>query len=292
MDAGQHTWEAISQHSLNTLELEGRVAIVTGAARGIGFASARRLAEAGAKLVISDLDETALASAQRSIGPDVEAVAGDLTDADLPEQLVTRTLERWERLDVVFNNAGYNWDAPIVEMTDEQFQAMLDIHLLVPFRILRAAGPHFRSAAEAERAQGIEVFRKVINSSSISGTMGNPNQANYNAAKAALVGLTKGLAKEWGAWRVNVNAIAPGFIDTRLTSLEGDAGSIEVSGREISLGISAAHRSKGSDQVPLGRPGTTDEVAAVVAFLAGPGSDYVTGQVISVTGGLTLGMSS
>jgi len=146
--------------------------------------------------------------------------------------------------------------------------------------------------AAEEQARGEEVFRKVINASSISGTMGNPDQANYNAAKAGIIGLTKGLAKEWGPHRVNVNAIAPGFIDTRLTAPTEEGGRIRVAGHDVALGISAAHRSKGSEQVPLGRPGSPDEVARVVVVLAGPASDYVTGQVISVTGGVTLGMAS
>jgi 3-oxoacyl-[acyl-carrier protein] reductase len=274
------------------LSLEGKVAIVTGGARGIGLASARRLAEAGAAVLLSDLDETALNEARVLIGGDVAVHTGDLTDPTGPDALVRAALGRWDRVDIVFNNAGYNWDAPLVEQSDDQFQAMLDIHLLAPFRLLRAVGPHFIERAGAERERGEEVFRKVINSSSISGTMGNPNQANYNAAKAGVIGLTKGLAKEWGRYRVNVNAVAPGFIDTRLTALSDDAGSIRVGGREVGLGISAAHRAKGSEQVPLGRPGQADEVARIVAMLAGPASDYVTGQVISVTGGVTLGMSS
>jgi 3-oxoacyl-[acyl-carrier protein] reductase len=272
--------------------LRGRVAIVTGAARGIGFASARRLAAAGASVLLSDLDEQALAEARRELGGETAGVAGDLTEVSAPNRLVDAALERWGRVDIVFNNAGYNWDAPLVELTDEQFQAMLDVHLLAPFRLLRAAGPHMLAAAEAERARGEEVFRKVINSSSISGTMGNPNQANYNAAKAAIVGLTKGLAKEWGRWKINVNAIAPGFIDTRLTALTEEAGQIQVGGHDIQLGIPEEHRRNGSANVPLGRPGSTDEVARVVEFLASSASDYITGQVVSVTGGVTLGMSA
>lgn len=168
----------------------------------------------------------------------------------------------------------------------------MGIHLLAPFRILRAAGRHFKTASEDERARGAEVYRKVINSSSISGTMGNPNQANYNAAKAAVIGLTKGLAKEWGVWKVNVNAIAPGFIETRLTALTRDAGHIAVAGRDIQLGITAARRRQGVEQVPLSRPGTPDEVARMVLVLASSASDYVTGQVVSVTGGVMLGMES
>lgn len=273
-------------------ELAGRVAIVTGAARGIGLASARRFAQAGAAVLLVDLDAAELDVAVGRLGPHASGFAADLTHPRAPARVVEHALARWQRVDVVFNNAGYNWDAPLVDLTDEQFQAMLDVHLLAPFRLLRAVGPHFAERAAQERERGEEVFRKVINSSSVSGTMGNPNQANYNAAKAGIVGLTKGLAKEWGPWKVNVNAIAPGFIDTRLTALAEDAGSVRLGDREIALGISADHRAKGSELVPLGRPGSADEVARVALALAGPASDYVTGQVISVTGGVTLGMSS
>jgi 3-oxoacyl-[acyl-carrier protein] reductase len=272
--------------------LLGRVAIVTGAARGIGLASAQRLASAGARVLLADLDEVALREAAGAVEGETAVIAGDLTEPGAPERIVVAALERWGQLDVLFNNAGYNWDAPLVEMTDEQFQAMLDIHLIAPFRLLRAAGPHLREAADRDRRDGVERFRKVINVSSISGTMGNPDQANYNAAKAAVIGLTKGLAKEWGRWRVNVNAIAPGFIDTRLTAVSGEAGSIRTGRGEVALGISAEHRRSGADRAALGRAGTADEVARVVFFLASDASDYVTGQVISVNGGVMLGMSS
>lgn len=272
--------------------LDGRVALVTGAARGIGLASSKQLAAAGARVLMCDLDGEALAEAQRELDGESATLALDLTGADAGDAVVQAALERWGDLHIIFNNAGYNWDAPLVDLTDEQIQAMLDIHLVAPMRILRAAGRHFRAAAERDVADGRTVYRKVINSSSISGTMGNPNQANYNAAKAAVIGLTKGLAKEWGAWNVNVNALAPGFIETRLTALTDDAGSIAVGGRTISLGIAADHRRKGVEQVPLGRPGTPDEVARVVLALASPVSDYITGQVISVTGGVMLGMES
>jgi 3-oxoacyl-[acyl-carrier protein] reductase len=272
--------------------VQGRVAIVTGAARGIGLASAKRLALGGARVLLVDLDEAALDVAQAQVEGEAAVLAGDLTRPDVPARIVAAARERWGQVDILFNNAGYNWDAPLVEMSDEQFQAMLDIHLLAPFRLLRAVGPHFREAAERDRRDGVERFRKVVNVSSISGTMGNPDQANYNAAKAAVVGLTKGLAKEWGPWRVNVNAIAPGFIDTRLTAVSEDAGSIQTDRGEVALGISAERRSAGADRTALGRAGTADEVARVVLFLASDASDYVTGQVVSVIGGVMFGMSA
>jgi 3-oxoacyl-[acyl-carrier protein] reductase len=201
------------------------------------------------------------------------------------DALVAAAVERWGAVDIVVANAGYNWDAPLEQMSDEQMQAMLDVHVMAPFRLLRAAAPQLKRP-------GAGVARKVVTVSSVSGTMGNPDQANYNAAKAAVVGLTKGLAKEWGPCGVNVNAVAPGFVDTRLTALEDAGESIAVAGRDVALGIPEEHRRKGFELVPLGRPGTPDEVARVVLFLCSPLSDYVQGQVVSVTGGLTLGMSS
>lgn len=269
-------------------DLNGRVAIVTGAARGIGFASASRLAAAGARVMLADLDEAAVKQAAGAIDGDVATFAADLTQKDVPDRLIAATFKQMGGIDIVFNNAGYNWDAPLREMSDEQFAAMLDIHVVVPFRILRAAAPHLLDEHGAEQSH----HKKVINSSSVSGTMGNPNQANYNAGKAAIIGLTKGLAKEWGRYRINVNAIAPGFIETRLTSTPDSAGHIAVAGHDVALGIPKEHRRKGFDLTVLERPGTADEVARVVAFLASSASDYMTGQVLSVTGGLMLGLES
>lgn len=272
--------------------LKDRVALVTGAGRGIGRATAERLADEGARVVVNDLDRAVAEDTARSLGTAGLACPGDVTEPATSAALVSAAMTEWRRLDIVVNNAGYNWDGPLEEMCQEQMQAMLDVHVVAPFLLLRAAAPHLKRPAEAERDRGEEVFRKVVNVSSISGTMGNPHQANYSAAKAAVVGLTKGLAKEWGPWRINVNAVAPGFIDTRLTALEGSGELIEVGGREVALGIPAEHRRKGSDLVALGRPGSSDEVARAVLFLCSPLSDYVQGQVLSVTGGLMLGLSS
>jgi 3-oxoacyl-[acyl-carrier protein] reductase len=271
--------------------LGGRVAIVTGAARGIGFATAVRLTAEGARVVIADLDEPAARAAAAQISTDAVAVAGDITATDVPSRVVEAAITTFGRLDIVINNAGYNWDSPLEAMTDSQFQAMLDIHVVAPFRMLRAAAPHLLTSADGGDGD-VAPFRKVVNVSSVSGTMGNPNQANYNAGKAAIVGLTKGLAKEWGPRGVNVNAVAPGFVDTRLTGLADAGEAIEVGGQRVPLGIPDQHRRKGSELVPLGRPGTPDEIARAVLFLASPLADYVHGQVLSVTGGLMLGMSS
>jgi 3-oxoacyl-[acyl-carrier protein] reductase len=267
--------------------LDGRVAIVTGAARGIGRAGAVRLAEAGAQVLLADLDADELATTQDEIDGDTAVHVGDLTSAHVPDALVEAAASRWGRIDIVFNNAGYNWNAPLAEMTDEQFRAMLEIHVITPFRILRAASRYLLAPLPPGAP-----YRKVVNTSSVSGTMGNPGQANYAAAKAAIIGLTKGLAKEWGDRGVTVNAIAPGFIDTRLTGVRGAAGSIEVAGRAIELGIAPERRRDIAEHVVLGRPGSADEVARAVLFLCSPASDYITGQVLSVNGGLMMGMTS
>jgi 3-oxoacyl-[acyl-carrier protein] reductase len=264
--------------------LSDKVAIVTGSARGIGRATAEILAAHGAYVLVNAIDGDACLDVAEDLGSQARVHVQDITAAGAPKALVQSALDAWGHIDIVINNAGYNWDGPLEAMSDQQFQAMLDVHLVAPFRTLRAAAPSLLQHPPASQP------RKVVNVSSVSGTMGNPHQANYSAAKAALIGLTKALAKEWGPRNVNVNAVAPGFIDTRLTALEGDAGTISRDGTSITLGISAEHRRKGEELVPLGRLGTPAEVADAILFLASPLSDYVHGQVISVTGGLMLGM--
>ncbi|HLM50369.1 MAG TPA: SDR family oxidoreductase, partial [Solirubrobacteraceae bacterium] len=217
---------------------------------------------------------------------------GDLTKAGVPDAMVARAIDAWGRLDIVVNNAGYTWDGPIHKMTDDQFQAMVDIHNVVPFRVLRAAAPHLREPAKQERAEGREVFRKVVNVSSISGTMGNAGQANYASGKAGVVGLTKTLAKEWGQFKINVNAVAFGYIETRLTASKDDANVMVKDGKEIQLGIPDNLRQMAAMLIPLGRPGTPEEAAGGVFFLCSPWSNYVHGQVLNVTGGQFTGMTT
>jgi 3-oxoacyl-[acyl-carrier protein] reductase len=270
--------------------LEGKVALVTGSARGIGRAAASLLAEHGASVMISDLDgEVARESAATIPGP-TEVFAGNLTDDGVPEALVAETIDAFGKLDIVVNNAGYSWDGIAHRMSDDQFRAMLEIHTVVPFKILRAAAPHFREPAKQEAAEGREVFRKVVNVTSISGTQGNVGQANYSAAKAGLVGLTKTLAREWGPSKVNVNAVAFGFVETRLTAPAGSE-AFTAGGVEIPLGIPEQMRELAAKIIPLGRPATPEEAAGPIFFLCSPWSNFVQGQVITASGGQLTGMT-
>jgi 3-oxoacyl-[acyl-carrier protein] reductase len=270
--------------------LDGKAAIVTGSARGIGRAAAELLAEHGARVLINDIDADAAEQAASEISGETGVFGGDLTREGVCDRLIQQAVEDFGQVDIIVNNAGYTWDGVAHKMTDDQFQAMLDIHTVVPFRILRAAAPHLREPAKQEREEGREVFRKVVNVSSVSGTMGNAGQVNYSAGKAAVVGLTKTLAKEWGQFKVNVNAVAFGFVETRLTASKEEGGSIEREGREIQLGIPEQMRAMAAMMIPLGRPASPEEAAGPVFFLCSPWSNYVHGQVLNVTGGQFGGM--
>jgi 3-oxoacyl-[acyl-carrier protein] reductase len=270
--------------------LDGKAAIVTGSARGIGRATAELLAEQGARVLINDLDGDVAEHAGSEITGDTAVFGGDLTQPGVPDRLVQKAVDEFGRLDIIVNNAGYTWDGVAHKMTDEQFQAMLEIHTVVPFRIVRAAAPHLRDPAKKEREEGQEVFRKIVNVSSVSGTMGNAGQVNYSAAKAGVIGLTKTLAKEWGQFKVNVNAVAFGFVETRLTASKEEGGKIEMEGREIQLGIPEQMRAMAAMMIPLGRPASPEEAAGPVFFLCSPWANYVHGQVLNVTGGQFGGM--
>jgi 3-oxoacyl-[acyl-carrier protein] reductase len=272
--------------------LDGKSAIVTGSARGIGRATAELLAEQGAQVLINDLDGDVAEEAAGQIQGETAVFSGDLTENGACDKLIETAVDAFGKIDIIVNNAGYTWDGPIHKMSDEQFQAMLDIHNVVPFRVLRAAAPHLREPAKKEREEGIEVFRKVVNISSVSGTMGNAGQANYASGKSGVVGLTKTLAKEWGQFKINVNAVAFGFVDTRLTAAKESANIFEKDGQEIALGIPEQLRQMASMMIPLGRPATPREAAGGVFFLCSPWSNYVHGQVLNVTGGQFTGMTS
>ena len=266
--------------------LEGRTALVTGAGRGIGRAIAEKLGAAGAAVVVNDLDET-LAAETAALLPRATAVAGNLTSPAMPQQLVDAALQAYGSLDIIVNNAGYTWDNVIQKMSDEQFQAMLDIHLVAPFRVLRAASAWLRETAKREISEGRRVMRKVVNTSSISGTQGNPGQAGYSSGKAGVIGLTKTLAKEWGRYNVNVNAVAFGVIETRLTQPLGQTGAtIDVLGRRIPVGVQPKVLEALKASCPLGRLGTVEEAAGCVLFLCSPLADYVTGEVLTCSGGM------
>jgi 3-oxoacyl-[acyl-carrier protein] reductase len=271
--------------------LDGKAAIVTGSARGIGRATGELFAAEGAKVLINDLDQDVAEQTAAEIDGETAVFAGDLTKEGAADELVAAGVDAFGNVDIVVNNAGYTWDGVAHRMTDEQFQAMLDIHTIVPFRVARALAPHWREAAKKEREEGVEVFRKLINTSSTTGMMGNPGQVNYAAGKAGVVGITKTLAKEWGQFKINVNAVAFGFVETRLTAAK-EAGEemTTPSGEKVELGIPEQMRAMASAIIPLGRPATPAEASGPVLFLASPLANYVHGQVLNITGGMFGGM--
>jgi len=273
-------------------KLAGKVAIISGSGRGIGRALAIKLAAEGARIVVNDLDEVPaqeVVDAIRAGGGDAVACVGNVTDTDFGERFVGTALERFGGLDIIVNNAGYTRDGVIQKQTDEQFQAMMDVHVTAPFRILRAAAEHFRVASKQEAAEGREVIRKVVNISSMAGTHGNAGQVNYSSAKAALVGMTKTMSKEWGRLKVCVNCVAFGFIETRLTKPREDPSTrIEIDGEVIQAGVPAEMLGALRSMVPLGRAGTAEEAAGGVYLLCSPESDYISGQVLIVGGGVSL----
>src|SRR6201985_1434996 len=272
--------------------LEDKVAIVTGSARGIGRATAELLSEQGAKVLINDLDGDVAEQTASEIDADPLVFAGDLTKEGVPDQLVQKVIDEWGKVDILVNNAGYTLDAPIHKMSDDWFQKVIDIHSVVPFRMCRAVAPHMREPAKQEREEGREVFRKIVNVSSISGTMGNAGQANYSAGKSGVVGLTKTLAKEWGQFKINVNAVAFGFIETRLTAVKDASNTMEIDGQTVQLGIPGQMRELAPNLIPLGRPGQPFEAAGGIFLLCTPWANYITGQVLGITGGQWGGMIS
>jgi len=272
--------------------LDGKAAIITGSARGIGRATAELFVQEGAKVLINDIDGDIAQQASDEIDGETAVFSGDLTEPSAPDKMVEAAIDAFGSVDCVVNNAGYTWDGVVHRMTDEQFQAMLDIHTVVPFRVIRALAPQWREAAKAEQAEGKEVFRKIVNISSVSGTMGNAGQANYASAKAGVTGLTKAVAKEWGQFKINCNAIAFGFVETRLTAAKENAGEIEREGEKIELGIPEQMRQMGKMMIPLGRAAEPSEAAGPVLLLCSDYANYIHGQVINVTGGQFTGMYS
>lgn len=270
-------------------KLEGKVALVTGSGRGIGREVALQLAAYGAKLVINDLDaEPAedVVTTIRNAGGEAVACVGSVTAPDFAERLVKTAVDNYGAIDIIINNAGFTWDNVIQKMSDEQWYAIMDCHLTAPFRILRAAQPVISAAAKKEAAEGREVLRKVVNIS-YGAAGGNVGQSNYSSAKAGMLGLTKTLAKEWGRLKVNVNAVAFGLVETRLTqALAGeDSKTVNIEGREIKVGVQQSRLDSASQTIPLGRPGKPEEAAGAVVMFCLPESDYCSGQVIYCGGG-------
>ncbi len=273
-----------------TKKLEGKVALITGSGRGIGRSIALKLASEGAHVVVNDLDEAPaqeVVAAIRAAGGQAVACMGSVTAPDFAERFIGTAVSEFKGLDIIVNNAGYTWDNVVQKMTDEQWYAMLDVHLTAPFRILRAAQPVIRALSKQEKEAGKSVVRKVVNISSVAGLFGNAGQTNYSTAKAGIVGMTQTLAKEWGRMNVTVNCVAYGFIKTRLTvSADSDA-TENIDGREIKVGVNPDLMAAMERSIPLGRGGTPDEAAGAVYLLCIPESDYVSGQTLMCSGGLT-----
>ncbi len=272
-------------------KLTGKVAYVTGSGRGIGRAVALKLASEGANVVVNDLDQESadeVVGAISAAGGNALAVVGSVTEDGFAERFINAGIDAYGGVDIIVNNAGYTWDAMIHKMSDDQFDAMIDVHLKAPFQILRAASGFIRNAAAEEAAEEREVIRKVVNISSVAGTGGNIGQSNYASAKSGVIGLTKTLAKEWGRLKVNVNCVAFGFIATRLTEATDEKKSVTVDGNEVALGIPSKVYQGFTRMIPMGRPGTVEEAAGGVYLFCVPESDYVSGQTVIVGGGVTL----
>lgn len=269
--------------------LENKVAIITGSGRGIGRATALLFAMEGAKVVVSDIDpepaEQTVADIKKA-GGDAVACVGDVTSDQFADSIVKTAIDKWNKLHIIVNNAGFTWDGMVHKMSDEMWDTMMAIHLKAPFRIIRAAAPYIREAFEKEKSEGIMVARKIINISSLAGTQGNAGQTNYSSAKSGILGFTKSMAKEWGRYNVQANAVAFGWVETRLTGAKENAEKIVRGDKQISVGVPEAQRKMMRNFIPLGRPGTPEEAAGVILFLASKLSNYVTGETITMAGGV------
>jgi 3-oxoacyl-[acyl-carrier protein] reductase len=274
-------------------KLDGKVALISGSGRGIGRSIALKLASEGARVVVNDLDAAPAeetAATIKAAGGEAVVCAGSVTAPDFAERFIKTAVDSYKGIDIIVNNAGYTWDNVIQKMTDEQWYAIIDCHLTAPFRILRAAQPVIRALSKADAEAGREVYRKVVNISSVAGLGGNAGQANYSVAKAGILGMTKTLAKEWGRMRVNVNAVAYGFIRTRLTEITADSDTkVNIDGRDIKVGVNPDLMKAMEAQIPLGRGGTPDEAAGAVYLFCIPESNYVSGQTLVCGGGFSLG---
>ncbi|WAM17964.1 SDR family NAD(P)-dependent oxidoreductase [Rhodococcus sp. JS3073] len=262
--------------------LDGKVALVSGSGRGIGREIAFKLASEGAAVVVNDLDPEPATQTEQDIkaaGGQAVSCVGSVSDDGFAERFVNTAVESFGGLDIIVNNAGYTWDTVIQKMTDEQWDTILDVNLKAPFRILRAAQPYIK-------ANPTDYHRKVVNISSTSGFYGNAGQANYGSAKAGVIGLTKTLAKEWGRYKVNVNAVAYGFIVTRMTEVTAETNTtLNIDGRDIRVGVNPDRMAAMATTIPFGRGGTPKEAAGAVYLLCTPESDYVNSQCLVVDAG-------
>ncbi|WP_087102916.1 SDR family NAD(P)-dependent oxidoreductase [Nocardiopsis sp. JB363] len=273
--------------------LQGKTALVTGAGRGIGQAIALKLAAEGARIVLNDLDEDPVKDTVAQIearGGQAVPCVGSVSAPAFAEEFVSTAVEAFDGIDIIVNNAGFTWDNVIQKMTDDQWDAILDVHLKAPFRILRAAQPVISAAVKAERAAGLQVpCRKVVNISSLAGVGGNVGQANYASAKAGVEGLTRTVAKEWGRYNITVNAVAYGMIHTRLTAASADGDStISIQGNDIKIGMNPELLEQMERSIPLGRAGTPEEAAGAVYLLCSPESNYISGQTLVCGGGFMI----
>ena len=271
--------------------MTGKTALITGAGRGVGAALAERLAKSGAAVVVNDLDREPANTTVENIkrkGGEALALYGNVTDDDFGQTAVEGMLDNYGGIDIIVNNAGYIWNSSIHKTSDEQWEAMISCHATAPFKILRAASTFIRGAAAKEEAENRGFHRKVVNVSSIAGFYGGATQIGYSAGKAALIGITKTLAKEWGRYRVNVNCVGFGLIETRLTEVwDGDAPKdIAIEGQNYKVGFNQNMKESLERIIPMGRPGTAEEAAGALYLFCLPESDYITGEVITAGGGL------
>ena len=266
--------------------MKDRVAVVTGAGRGIGQAIAVLFAEHGAKVVVNDVDaapaeETVrLCRAQGALA--IPAV-GSITDPRFTDAMMREGAERFGgSIDVLVNNAGITRDKVVHKMTDEDWRFVIDVNLTGTFHCIRSVAPWMRDVAKRERDEhGTPLrHRKIVNFFSTAAIRGNPGQVNYTAAKMGNIGITRTVAQEWGPFWINVNAVAPGLTDTRLTQPKEDA--------EDNMGIPRAQKEAMVARIPFGRAAQPLDIARVVLFFSSPLSDFVTGQEINVSGGMQI----